>query len=184
MPDPTASLQLERLTAVITQSGETEAPAIADDLLVEKEETGSDEPIIKPWDPKHIRITTKNFTIREIFTQITDGDLDLAPDFQRSFVWKIRQQVRLIESILLGIPLPAFYFNQDSLGAHQVIDGVQRLTTVKLFMKDDLVLVGQDLDYLSGLQGLTFSTLDPATLQPGEHWWKSSNCAGNPPLHE
>ena len=131
--------------------------------MIEPEETGSEEPIVKPWDPKHIRITTKNFTLREIFTQIEDGDLDLAPDFQRSFVWKDSQQIRLIESILLGIPLPAFYFNQDALGAHQVIDGVQRLTTVKLFMSDKLVLDAQRLEYLKVLQGHAYSTIDHAT---------------------
>jgi hypothetical protein len=69
----------------------------------------------------------------------------------------------LVESLLLGIPLPAFYFNQDSLGSHQVVDGVQRLTTVRLFMTDDLVLHEQHLEYLKSLQGLSYSTLDPAT---------------------
>jgi hypothetical protein len=139
--------------------------AAAEDLepVIEPEETGSEQPIVKPWDPKHIRITTKNFTIREIFNQIEDDDLDLAPDFQRSFVWKDSQQIRLIESILLGIPLPAFYFNQDALGAHQVIDGVQRLTTVKLFMSDKLALDVNHLEYLKALKDLKYSTLDAAT---------------------
>jgi hypothetical protein len=148
---------------VITESRGTEAVVTDEELRVEAEETEAEEPIVKPWDPKRIRITTKNFTIREIFTQIDEGDLDLAPDFQRSFVWKIRQQIRLIESILLGIPLPAFYFNQDGLGSHQVIDGVQRLTTVKLFMTNDLLLDEQHLEYLKDLQGLMYSTLDPGT---------------------
>ncbi|MXN53141.1 DUF262 domain-containing protein [Shinella sp. AETb1-6] len=126
--------------------------------VVEPEETESD--VVKPWDPKQIRITTKNFTIREIFSQIQGGELDLAPDFQRSFVWKDRQQIRLIESILLGIPLPAFYFNQDSQGAHQVIDGVQRLTTVKLFMLNALSLQDSHLEYLKDLRDLTYDTLE------------------------
>lgn len=77
------------------------------EVAVEPEETETEG--VKPWDPKQIRITTKNFTIREIYSQIEQDELDLAPDFQRSFVWKDRQQIRLIESILLGIPLPAFY---------------------------------------------------------------------------
>jgi hypothetical protein len=177
--------------------------------VIEPEETGGEEPIVKPWDPKHIRITTKNFTIREIFTQIEDGDLDLAPDFQRSFVWKDSQQIRLIESVLLGIPLPAFYFNQDALGAHQVIDGVQRLTTVKLFMSDKLALDVHHLEYLTALQGLRYSTLDPATrrrfagtqivahiIEPQtpdevkydifnrEYRRKPADCTGNPALYE
>jgi len=116
---------MDEIADTQTSGGETEA-------RVELEDKSGDDLRVKPWDPKHIRITTKNFTIREIYTQIEENDLDLAPDFQRSFVWKSSQQIRLIESILLGIPLPAFYFNQDKSGAHQVIDGVQRLTTVNI----------------------------------------------------
>ncbi|WHO73921.1 DUF262 domain-containing protein [Rhizobium sp. BT03] len=128
------------------------------EVAVEPEETETEG--VKPWDPKQIRITTKNFTIREIYSQIEHDELDLAPDFQRSFVWKDRQQIRLIESVLLGIPLPAFYFNQDSQGAHQVIDGVQRLTTVKLFMSNALSLHNTHLEYLKDLEGQTYDTLD------------------------
>jgi hypothetical protein len=135
---------------------------LLEDYSVEQADKGEGDLPVKPWDPKHIRITTKNFSIREIYSQILENELDLAPDFQRSFVWNQRQQTRLIESILLGIPLPAFYFNQDSSGAHQVIDGVQRLTTVRQFMSDVLVLDPVHLEYLSTLGGLRYSTLDPA----------------------
>lgn len=130
---------------------------------IEEEDVEGEELSLRPWDPKDIRITTKNFTVREIYTQINEGDLDLAPDFQRSFIWKNRQQIRLIESILLGIPLPAFYFNQDEIGAHQVIDGVQRLTTISLFMSDKISLEEEHMEYLKPLQGLSYSTLDPGT---------------------
>lgn len=138
---------------------------IVDEASIEDEDKSSSDLVTKPWDPKDIRITTKTFTIREIFTQITsqDNELDLAPDFQRSFVWSDKQQVRLIESILLGIPLPAFYFNQDKDGNHQVIDGVQRLTTVKHFMSDTLGLKEVDLEYLKSLAGKTYTGLDKAT---------------------
>jgi hypothetical protein len=77
------------------------------------EDVGSGAAGIKPWDPKKIRITTQSFTLREIVEQIEEGDVDLAPDFQREFVWRDRQRTRLVESVLLGIPLPAFYFNQN-----------------------------------------------------------------------
>lgn len=135
------------------------SPADPEDEDMEREDVGEDG-VIKPWDPKQIRITTKNFTIREVFIQITDEELDLAPDFQRSFIWDEKKQTRLIESILLGIPLPAFYFNQDALGGHQVIDGVQRLTTIKLFMSNQLHLNEVHLEYLKAYQGLTYDTLD------------------------
>ncbi len=113
--------------------------------------------------PKDIRITQKNFSIREIYLQIEDGELDLAPDFQRSFVWEMRRQVRLIESILMGIPLPAFYFNQDKNGDQQVVDGVQRLTTIKRFMSNQFSLEEEYLASLTDIKNLTFETLDSAT---------------------
>lgn len=145
-----------------------DANIIAEENMLQDEDKSGSDLKMKPWNPNDIRITTKNFTIREIYTQIQEEpnqeiELDLAPDFQRSFVWNIKQQIRLIESILLGIPLPAFYFNQDKDGAQQVIDGVQRLTTIKLFMSDQLELKEEHLEYLGPLKGSTFSTLDTAT---------------------
>jgi len=124
------------------------------------EDVSSDLQTIKPWDPKQIRITTKTFSLREIVEQIDEGDIDLSPDFQREYVWKSKQRTRLIESVLLGIPLPAFYFNQSDSGSYQVVDGVQRLSTIKLFMEDGHRLADADLEYLKDLKDLNFSGLD------------------------
>lgn len=135
------------------------------DGLDSSEEIGSHSGSIKPWDPSKIRITTKSFTLREIVGQIEDNDIDLSPDFQREYVWKARQRTRLIESILLGIPLPAFYFNQSESGSYQVVDGVQRLSTIAAFMKDDHRLSNIDLEYLSDLDALTYSQLDTAAVR-------------------
>tara|TARA_R110000787_G_scaffold272069_2_gene379455 strand:+ start:9232 stop:10404 length:1173 start_codon:yes stop_codon:yes gene_type:complete len=134
-----------------------------DDGAVESEDTSSEGSQLKPWDPMEIRITTKNFTVREVYIQMVEKEIDLAPDFQRDFVWKVQQQTRLIESILLGIPLPAFYFSQDELGQYDVIDGVQRLTTIKQFMSGQLLLEERHLEYLSPASGNTYDTLDNAT---------------------
>lgn len=112
------------------------------------------------WDPTKIRITTKHLSLRDVVDQITDKEIDLAPDFQRDYVWKQRQRTRLVESILLGIPLPAFYFNQDSESAYQVVDGVQRLSTISLFMNDGHTLDSIDLEYLRDLNGMKYSDLD------------------------
>ncbi|MEQ8378731.1 DUF262 domain-containing protein [Parvibaculum sp.] len=132
--------------------------------LLDEEDTKSDF-FIKPWDPSKIRISTKSFSLRDVVTQIDDKDIDLAPDFQREYVWKVRQRTRLIESILLGIPLPAFYFNQGADGKYQVVDGVQRLSTIAIFMHDDHRLDKHDLEYLTDSHGLTYSELDPVALR-------------------
>jgi hypothetical protein len=132
---------------------------------VDDEDTSAGTVYDKPWNPSKIRITTKNFSLREVVEQIRDGEVDLSPDFQRDYVWKRRQRTRLIESILLGIPLPAFYFNQDDDGTFQVVDGVQRLSTISRFMDDHHVLDVVDLEYLHDLHGRKYTQLDPASLR-------------------
>jgi hypothetical protein len=129
-----------------------------EELDSEQSEDGSSQ--VKPWDPNKIRITTKTFTLREVVDQISDKEIDLSPDFQRDFVWKERQRTRLVESILLGIPLPAFYFNQNEDGTYQVVDGVQRLSTISMFMGDKHVLSGHDLEYLNTLEACSYSSLE------------------------
>jgi hypothetical protein len=136
---------------------------VADDVSaeVEREDTGADTTNPKPWDPSDIRVNTKAYSLRQIIDEISDGSIDLAPDFQRQFVWGAAQQTRLIESILLGIPLPSFYFNADADNSVQVVDGVQRLTTVRDFADGRFALSG-DLEYLKELNGLVFGMLAPA----------------------
>ncbi|MCY4149750.1 MAG: DUF262 domain-containing protein [Gammaproteobacteria bacterium] len=90
---------------------------------------------VEPWDPQKIRIQTKHFSLHQIVEMIDSNEIDLAPDFQRQYVWKARQRSSLIESLLLGIPLPSFYFNEDASLKFQVVDGVQRLTTIFNFEK-------------------------------------------------
>lgn len=124
---------------------------------VEFEEQDAAEPT-NPWDPEQIRIHTKAYSLRQLVDMIKDGDIDLAPDFQRQYVWKNVQRWGLIESLLLGIPLPSFYFNEDREGRLQVVDGVQRLTTIYSFYQGEfalgklayLDLDGQRIESLSG----------------------------------
>jgi len=111
-----------------------------------------------PWNPEEIRIHTKSFSLRNIVDMVDDKELDLSPDFQRNFTWKEKQQSGLIESLLLGIPLPSFYFDQDRQGYLQVVDGVQRITTINNFIKGKFQLGA--LTYLKQLQGKTFDELE------------------------
>lgn len=133
--------------------------------VVDDDDTGGGEFDVQPWNPSKIRITTKNFTLREVVEQIRMDEIDLSPDFQREYVWKRRQRTRLIESILLGIPLPAFYFNQEEDATYQVVDGVQRLSTISLFMDDGHELGAADLEYLKDLDGLKYGQLDQASMR-------------------
>lgn len=118
--------------------------------------SGTEEP--EPWDPEKIRIHTKHYSLRQVVDMIHEGDIDLAPDFQRQYVWKARQRSGLIESLLLGIPLPSFYFNEDDTGRLQVVDGVQRLTTIYRYVTEPEVGLGE-VTYLHDLQGHGFGDL-------------------------
>ena len=73
------------------------------------------------------------------------GKLKLNPDFQRKYKWdkeNNEKTSRFIESSLMRIPLPACYFAEDEDGTHIVIDGVQRITTIKKFFNDEFSLEG------------------------------------------
>jgi Protein of unknown function DUF262 len=144
-----------------------EVEAAADELDVgsdiETEQTDEFRDIERPWDPEDIRVSTKHFSLRNMLDAIKEGTLDLAPDFQRLQVWTPVQRAQLIESILLQIPLPAFYFAEEVSGALQVVDGVQRLSTV-----NDFVVGGTDgkggfkldgLEYLADVKGKRFDSL-------------------------
>ena len=115
-----------------------------------------DEP--EPWDPEKIRIHTKHYSLRQLVDMIADGDIDLAPDFQRHYVWKLPQRWGLIESLLLGIPLPSFYFNENTSGQLQVVDGVQRLTTISQYVSKGGFKLG-GVTYLHDLEGQGFDDL-------------------------
>ena len=72
-------------------------------------------------------------SIGELMSLYKEGDLDLHPEFQREFRWKVSQKSRLIESILLGIPIPTVFVFQRADGVWDVIDGLQRLSTILEF---------------------------------------------------
>lgn len=126
---------------------------------LERIDESSDEiDIERPWDPTKIRVDPKFYSLRQIVDMVDEGDLELAPDFQRKKVWGPIQRSRLIESILIRIPLPAFYFSADDDGLLQVVDGLQRLSTVHDFVKNRFRLTG--LEYLEGeLKGKCFEEL-------------------------
>ena len=109
-----------------------------------------------PYDPKKIRVDTKAFPVFQVNHMLLEGEIDLSPDFQREFVWSdIRRRSRLIESLLLRIPLPVFYLAQDESGMYQVVDGVQRLTVLRDFLGNKFRL--RDLEYLKDCNGKWFS---------------------------
>ena len=107
-----------------------------------------------------ILIRTSQLSIREIIGEIDDGLYILDPDFQRAFVWSPEQQSRLIESVLMRIPLPVFYFAETKTGETIIVDGLQRITTFHRFMNDEFKLTHVAKGN-NALHGKKFSELHP-----------------------
>ncbi|HFD6847377.1 TPA: DUF262 domain-containing protein [Enterobacter hormaechei] len=136
---------------------------------LEKETKESD--IDVPFDPSKIDIVVDRIPIANLEKRLINSELDLTPEFQRAAnIWDNKRKSRLIESILLKIPLPSFYFSEDSNGDYSVVDGLQRLCSIFHFINhaalnkvtksklDPLRLV--DLQYITELNGLSFDEID------------------------
>jgi hypothetical protein len=104
-----------------------------------------------------LAIRDERRTASDVIRRIKNQRFVLDPDFQRGFVWDRDKQSRLIESILLRIPLPVFYVAEDNEGRLIVVDGRQRLTTLLHFLDNRLALQLSDRPELDGKR---FNALD------------------------
>jgi hypothetical protein len=116
----------------------------------------------KPFNPSLINIENKLLNIDLIIKRLSQKvpEIDLYPDFQRKDdLWGITKQSRLIESILIRFPLPAFYFDGSNKNKWLVVDGLQRLSSIRNFIvTKNLKLT--NLEFLTKLEGLGFDDLD------------------------
>ncbi len=120
-------------------------------------------PIDKPFDPDKIKVLRETKTVSLLCTRIDHQEIDLAPEFQRrARIWDQGRKSRLIESILLRIPLPVFYVASDHLDAWSVVDGLQRLTTIHDYLNGHFPLRG--LEYLTQFYDVRFADL-PRNMQ-------------------
>lgn len=108
-------------------------------------------------------------SIGELINIYRDGEMDIHPEFQRVFRWNEYQKTKLIESILLNIPIPSIFVSQNEDGVWDVIDGVQRLSTIFQFVgifedeegKKVPPLTLQKTDYLPSLEGVQWDNEIP-----------------------
>lgn len=103
-------------------------------------------------------IRSDNRTIHDVIRRIDQGRYVMDPDFQRDFIWSEDKQSKLIESVIMRIPLPVFYLAEDDEGRMVVVDGLQRLSTFNRFVKNELKLRLSDRN---DLNGKSFSELPP-----------------------
>lgn len=115
------------------------------------------------YGPKDIIVNTDNYSISDLIRMVKQGDIEIAPRFQRNFIWDKTRQSRLIESIFLGLPLPAIYLSEYDDGRMTIVDGLQRISTIRDFMNDKLRLC--NMEYFDNCNGKTFSELHLSDLQ-------------------
>jgi hypothetical protein len=128
---------------------------------------------ITPFDTSRIDISPKPLTIDSILARLENDEIDLLPEFQRrSDLWNAQQKSMLIESLLLRIPLPAFYFDGSDNSVWVVIDGLQRLCALKAFFignRDEkgnlskMALSG--MEFLTDLNGTTIDDMPRAYIR-------------------
>lgn len=85
-------------------------------------------------------IRNESRTVYDVIRRIDKGGFIMTPDFQRDFVWDEDKQSKLIQSVLMRIPLPVFYLAEDDKGKMIVVDGLQRLTTFQRFLNNEFRL--------------------------------------------
>ena len=103
-------------------------------------------------------IRNESRTIYDVVRRIKLGQYVMDPDFQRDFIWPEDKQSKLIESVVMRIPLPVFYLAEDDAGKMVVVDGLQRLSTFQRFVNGKLKL---RLNDRPELHGKTFYDLAP-----------------------
>ena len=135
------------------------------------EESLDDEHDRDPFNPDEISIDTKLITMETLMRRLQQGTITLNPDFQRNEVWNSERKSQLIESLLLKIPIPMFYVSSDEKSNWTVVDGLQRISTLRDFVlgKSYLEDTQKNIDkkgYGFKLQGLEFwgKDLDGKTL--------------------
>ena len=115
-------------------------------------------------DSRKIVWQAKDFSIREFSSMRTDRELILQPEYQRNFVASTQIASRLIESIILDVPIPVIYLAEEQDGTYSVIDGQQRLTSFLSFVEGKFpngdVFKLSSLRVLSELNRKTFDQLD------------------------
>ena len=122
-------------------------PMINDIDVIPDDQQEDEDDIIKPISFKDAVVMNADWTIETINLQIKKGNIDLQPGFQRRVAWDDIRKSRLLESIIVGMPVPNIVLaeNKDHRGRFIVIDGKQRLVSISEFLEGGYKLKGLDI---------------------------------------
>jgi len=125
-------------------------------------EEGEEQPLEVLPEKRRVYSDKTDRSIFELYRQYQKGNLELRPEFQRLHVWDNKKSSRLIESVLMEVPIPVIYLSEESDGKYSVIDGQQRLNAFFNFLENKLRLRG--LVVLPELNGKKYQEI-PSNLQ-------------------
>lgn len=113
-----------------------------------------------------------DITVKQLVDMVAEGQINIAPEYQRHFVWDEVRQSQLIESIFLGIPIPSLFMATNEDSSWEVIDGLQRITTLLNFVfpelsgdQDNLELSQLKLRGLEKVKSLNLASFTDLTSQ-------------------
>ena len=160
-------IELEALRMALTalSNGEHFMESLKDAELDDNDIEQDDDAIDLGGASTRVLTQTRDEFVDSLLTRVRKGRLTLQPDFQRDYVWSKSKAAALIESILMGIPLPVIYMAEIPDGSWEVVDGQQRLTAIKSFVDGTFpdgspFRLGQ-LRVRSDLRGKRFADLSP-----------------------
>lgn len=108
----------------------------------------------------YFRTDSYSMSIGELVNMYKADELIIKPEYQRLFRWTYGQKVRLIESLMLGIPLPTIFIFQNEDGIWELVDGLQRISTILQFMnelKEHEKLILSGTEYLTHFENICWT---------------------------
>jgi len=136
----------------------SEVESLSPGTDAESSDDAIEEQILKQ--PFRVIYQTNNFFLPQIKDLIKAGeDVNLRPEYQRRLRWTTQQKSLLIESLLLNVPVPPVFFYENDLARYEVMDGQQRLNSIKEFLNNEFTLRG--LQIIPTLNGKNYARLPP-----------------------
>lgn len=129
----------------------------SDEDQTNSEET-TDQAVQIPISERKLHTQAYDKSISDLVNKIKDEEIILNPQYQRNYVWDNKKASLLIESILLNVPIPVVYMAEDEESRWNVVDGLQRLYSLKKFFNDEFKLI--KLEVLEEFNGQKYSTLN------------------------